>query len=403
MAWRDDLREASFRGVSFMVEGHDTELGRRTALHEFPNRDMPFVEDMGALARQFAIEAFVLGEDYMEARDELTDALNEAGEGELVHPYLGTFTVTVTRARMAESTAEGGMARFSIVFTQTGEPEEPDEDEATEEEVIEDCDAAGEAVEAEFADAFTVESFPAFVVEAAQGIVGQVFDKLQGLTQLLPLQTDALGSFLPALASAQASVATLMRDPAELGGQIAGLVGDLVQLPKESAGLTADTSLKIARQLFDFGADLPAVPLTTPSRLRQAANQDALVSLVQKTASIAAARATAEMSFPSFGDAVKVRDELAEHLDTQAGATNDDASHFALVDLRASMVRDITKRGANLSRTVAVAMEASLPTLVMAYNLYGDAGREDEIAARNKTRHPGFITGGRPLEVLADA
>lgn len=44
----------------------------------------------------------------------------------------------------------------------------------------------------------------------------------------------------------------------------------------------------------------------------------------------------------------------------------------------------------------------TLPSLLVAYQIYGDAGRADEIAARNTPRHPGFLVGGNQLEVLAD-
>jgi prophage DNA circulation protein len=43
-----------------------------------------------------------------------------------------------------------------------------------------------------------------------------------------------------------------------------------------------------------------------------------------------------------------------------------------------------------------------VPSLLVAYQIYGDAGRADEITKRNEPRHPGFLMGGNQLEVLAD-
>jgi prophage DNA circulation protein len=404
MAWQDELRVASFRGVPFMVETHDTEFGRRTVTHEYPNsEDPPFVEDMGAAADIFLVDAFVIGEDYTDDRDELMEALAEPGDGELVHPYLGTLSVSVTdRVRMRESTAEGGMARFSITFTRTRQAEQPDGEEATEELALQECDSAQLAIEAEFSVTFSIEG-PGFVMEAATGLVGQVLDRIQSLTNILPAQVGALGDLLPNLASARSGIASLVNAPATLASTITGLVGDLVELPAGGAGNTGATSLKLARELFAFGADLPAVPLTTPSRLRQAANQRALTGLVRGAATVAGARVSAGMSFASFNDAVKVRDELADQIDQLAESSTQDQSHFALVDMRAAVVRDISARGANLARTVSMTTQQSLPSLVLAYNLYEDATREDEVTARNNSRHPGFMTAGRPLEVLVDA
>jgi prophage DNA circulation protein len=404
MAWEDQLREASFRGVPFMVESHEAEFGRRSVTHEYPNSEIsPFVEDMGAASDIFLVEAFVIGEDYTQDRDALMEALAEPGEGELVHPYLGKLSVSVTdRVRMHESTAEGGLARFAITFTRTGVPEQPGDDEATEDLVLQQCDRAELAAEAEFAEVFNVAG-PGFVPQAASDLVGQALDRIQALTSILPAQVSALGDLLPALQGARASIASLLNAPATLAGTITGLVGNLVELPSGGAGNTGVTSLKLARELYGFGADLLAVPLTTPSRQRQAANQGALAGLVQRAATIAGARASAGMTFASFSDAVKVRDDLADQIDQLAESATQDQSHFALVDLRAAVVRDITARGANLARTVSLQTPQSLPALVLAYNLYEDASREDELAARNNNRHPGFMAAGRPLEVLVDA
>jgi prophage DNA circulation protein len=46
-----------------------------------------------------------------------------------------------------------------------------------------------------------------------------------------------------------------------------------------------------------------------------------------------------------------------------------------------------------------VRFSATLPALVVAHRVYGDATRADEIVSRNRVRHPGFVPGGIALEV----
>lgn len=122
MSWRDDLRPASFRGVAFFVDSAESGVGRRVALHEYPLRDKPYAEDMGRAARRIGVEAIVIGDGYMRARDALIAALEAPGAGTLVHPYLGSMHVTlIEQARVRESTAEGGMARISLAFVEAGE------------------------------------------------------------------------------------------------------------------------------------------------------------------------------------------------------------------------------------------------------------------------------------------
>ena len=61
MSWKDELRPASFRGVEFFIDVSQKSLGRRAVLHEFPNRETPYTEDMGRVAEGFEIEGHVLG------------------------------------------------------------------------------------------------------------------------------------------------------------------------------------------------------------------------------------------------------------------------------------------------------------------------------------------------------
>ena len=70
-AWRERLLSASFRGVEFGVTKASDDVGRRTVRHDYPQRDDPYVEDLGRAPRVISLTGFVLGEDYMTRRDDL--------------------------------------------------------------------------------------------------------------------------------------------------------------------------------------------------------------------------------------------------------------------------------------------------------------------------------------------
>src|SRR5512146_2081329 len=128
--WRDRLGKvtladgrqvvgASFRGVPFFVSVAQHKGGRRNVLHEFPGRDTPQAEDLGRQARVFPVEAYVIGDGYMEDRNKLLAALETKGLGELRHPLYGTRLVAVTGGfTVRESAMDGGMATFAIEFTE---------------------------------------------------------------------------------------------------------------------------------------------------------------------------------------------------------------------------------------------------------------------------------------------
>ena len=120
MSWRDGLLPASFRDVGFSVEAHENGGGRRIALHEYPGREESFPEDVGRRAQTFQVEAFIVGDDYMERRDALADACDRPGPGVLVHPYRGRREVSCERWTLSERASDGRMCRFTLEFVEAG-------------------------------------------------------------------------------------------------------------------------------------------------------------------------------------------------------------------------------------------------------------------------------------------
>ncbi|MBF0248040.1 MAG: phage tail sheath subtilisin-like domain-containing protein [Alphaproteobacteria bacterium] len=148
--------------------------------------------------------------------------------------------------------------------------------------------------------------------------------------------------------------------------------------------------------------DISYLDVNTPLT-RQSANQAALVSLVRRTAIIETARLAPTVDFAYSQEAFDHRDAIGDLLDAEmdaASTTGDDSMFTAFRSLRAAVVKDLNGRAPKLARLIEVTANVTEPALVTAYRLYGDASRGDEIAARNRLRHPGFVPGGVGLEVL---
>lgn len=408
MSWQERLRAASFRGVPFFVDNVESKFGRRSVLHEYPLRDKPFVEDLGRKARAFTVEAIILatprtGNDYMGARDALIDAIEKPGPGLLVHPYLGELRVSITEAGLKESTAEGGKATFTLTCIETGEEQFPQVLANTQSLVGARADTAVAAINNDFASRFKVNLLPSFISTAADGLLGSALTSMQDLTSITPTLPATVADFLPQISTASANLTALLRTPVTLATTFSGLIGGLRSLVEAPAD-----ALKMLGTLFSFGSAgtstaVTAIAATTPSRAQQGINQDAITDLIQRTAVVEGARAASEIAFTDFTGASAVRDQLCDALDGLMENAIDDATFNALADLRAAVVQDIGARGADLARVVGFTPKATLPALVVAHILYGDATRADEIVARNHIRNPGFVPGGQPLEVLADA
>jgi len=132
MSWRDNLLDASFRGIPFKVSSVTSSFGRRSFLHQYANREKPYFQDLGKDAQEFQVEAYIIQNsensfDYFGERDALINALEKKGSGVLVHPFLGIKKVGLLgKATLTESFEQGGMATFSMTFVEAGTRAIPD-------------------------------------------------------------------------------------------------------------------------------------------------------------------------------------------------------------------------------------------------------------------------------------
>ncbi|MHB1053470.1 MAG: DNA circularization protein [Thiobacillus sp.] len=399
MTWRDRIQSnsvdgqallGSFRGARFVVPSSDLEFGRRVQVHEYPLRDKPYAEDMGRKARRFKIEVFVDGSltadgDYMATRDALIAAIEEGGPGTLVHPWYGSLRVSLVESSVRESTRDGGRATFQLDFVEAGEAVFPSAVVQTARRVESAADTALEATQTDFEDSWDVAGLPGFSLAELEAELDRT---LAGIERWVSGVTE--------------SIAAEIRAPANMA---AALVGSIRRLA-DAAGAPL-RAISLYGTLFDAGSSSPAVPTTTPVRRRQAASTSALHAAVQRGAVIEACRATSQADYPARDDAIAVRVKLMNALDDQmeavdpvTGAPAGDDVYQALAALRAAVAEDLRVRGARLPEVRNVTFGAVLPALVVAYRVHGAAARDAEIVDRNRIRHPGFVPGGRALEVL---
>lgn len=399
MSWRAQLQVASFRGVPFSVDGHDGQLGRRGQVHEFPQRDQPYVEDLGRRARTLTVEAFVLGFNYWAERNRLIEAIEQGGPGTLVHPYLGELRVSVVDCKLRETVAEGGMARFTLQFVEAGEATFPTSRGSTGGACVAAADYAAQAVQSNFERRHSVAGKPAFVANASASLFSQALAGMQGAVGRVRGAAEQVAKLQHDIDEARRDLTTLVYAPARAAQALLASVRQLVR----SVATAPRDALSLARTLYRFGALLPAISPSTTSRRAQATNQAELVRLVRVAALAEGARAAAGVAFESFQDALTTRDELADGIDEVMQASDvPDEVYQALRSLRAAVVRDITARGTDLARLVVWVPQATAPALALAQQLYADALREPELVQRNAVRHPLFVPGAIPLEVLAD-
>lgn len=388
MTWREDYQQASFRGVPFHVGKHDSQFGRRVVSHEFPGRSLPFVEDLGRSARGFTVEGWVIGPDYYDQRDALIEACEAGGPGILVHPYLGSLVVSVPAGGLLvrESSDEGGMARLAITFVETVNRALAASIADAEAEAAAAAAAAEAAAQAEFAAQLADQAPSALATAAAE---------LNRLGSEVLSRVRAGAAFAQRIADYVDGLADFLADPFPLAQEVVGILQDTQQA--FAAPLAAIEFY--SQDLFDDfeprtigGGGL----LSTTINL----NARAVSSLVRAASLSSAVRAASTFKYESYDQALEVREGLLERIDTLIEQAPDPLI-AQLGFLRSKLTAAVPPEGEDLPRLRRLTLPQTTPGIVLAWDLYADAERESDIVARNGIRHPGFVRGGRELEVLS--
>ncbi len=413
MTWREKYRTASFRGVEFHVEAADGTYGRRQAVHEHAQRDVPYTEDMGRKAREFSLTGYVIGKDYDLQRDEIITACEQAGPGKLVHPYRGEMTVVCRGLGTNETSDEGGMCRLTFTFLESGEASFPS---VTTDHVNAIGKAGNQvtvAAKEVFLEKYVTDGFPAFVTESASKRLAALGEYLSSPGATLSDNVEAASDFYSKAKGIASGASDLALKPLGMANSVLGVISSV----RSAFGSNA---FSVLTDIYEQYSTLFTGRTSTASRKQEAANYNAINDMVRQAALAEAAQAavvtettttlgngstrpsTVATQYDSYQDAVEVRDTLVDKLDTESEATPDDATYTALTALRTEVVKAVPGSAQDLPRLTRYSPRETLPSLLLAYQIYGDATRSDEIVTRNSPRNPGFLVGGQPLEVLAD-
>lgn len=119
---------ASWRGKIFHVESGNRTSGRRVVTHEYPKRDLPYGEDMGRHARRLQFSGYLIYRPgnpvyvYTSQRDALMEALEQPGNGDLIHPVFARTPMQALceRYSMSETREKGGFTQFDMSFVEAG-------------------------------------------------------------------------------------------------------------------------------------------------------------------------------------------------------------------------------------------------------------------------------------------
>ncbi len=395
MAWKDNLREASFRGVPFFVDVSQYTTGRRVVFHEFPSRDNPFAEDLGKSGDTFKVEGHILGADYFETKSRLIAAVNAFGPGELVHPYYGFKLVQCGAFSVDESTLEGGIAKISFQFYETTSLKTPKAIDDKLEKLSENKVSAISASKNAFDNVFDVAKAPAYVVDSARGLVFEATNYFERSTRLASAVAEGVAELAFSIRNLKAEVNDLLQAPELLSARLL----DSFTLLEGALGLP-EGRLKGFANFFSFGSLETNLLFNTINRQRENNNNVAFTKLIRRVSVANAINQAPFVEHASADDALQAREDLNDQVEDILLNAEDDDVFNEFENLKALLSELLPDADADLPNAFSYEVERTTPSLVLAYDVFDNLDSEQDLILRNRIANPAFILGGQTLELL---
>ncbi len=445
MAWQDQLRKASWKDLRFFVEGTELSGGWEIDLKKIPVQETisPAAGNQEAeqkikdLLRKDAqttkatdtaknpkihnVRMHFVGnknaagaaQTYIDARNAMIKALDEGGQGDLILPTYGKIRALAGQYRTEFDNTVGGFEPLEVEFYEVSrEPQVTSRVDTTKQLEISSV-AAKDQVEEDFAYSATTEPStgsgpeplpepgvdpePAadFVLEEAEKVAISLADDL--FTEIgLGVANDKVNEFVKRLDDFKANVSVIVRKPVDYVNDIRTLTEDITSIfdaPIDGFNAAKRIFLKFGinlplRDIVNLGSTFDDIFSTTPDREQQRLNEESVVFSVKTVAAIQMADTAAKVQFVTSRDVSVLIDDVVETLDSLALEIGDSQQRQELYDsindVKTKFLADISRASANLPGLKTIKTSKELPSLVIAYDLYADAERQDEIIERNK-------------------
>jgi prophage DNA circulation protein len=419
MTWRERKQAASFKGVAFFVEDQAFLPGRRrVVVRRLAGRSGSVQQDLSANDEdQVSVEAFLAGDDFDLARQDLEKALASKGPGALVLPSRGELWVSITSiGPTRERRTEGGYC--TLQFTAVLEDRSP--------QINTSPDSSGllkklsslltTIATTDFSSSFSVLAMPGKYITQVTNALSNVTQNLRVIQGKINGTLNPLEDLSAEIDNLDASVAGLLNTPDALAAKLSDVVTSVFGLADTTKdGLDRATGLSTlsdspfersaavrttwqsALLLQGLGDDQPGDATGTLAD-RNAKNVRAVYRLSRASALARQCETFAVAPFDSATLALEVLESISAEIDALQEYNSGDDLYNALADQRAALAAHLTQTAAQLPRTITYQPKQEIPAILLAHMLYGDARQESEIVARNRPSNPSLLIDA--LEVL---
>jgi len=384
------LQKASFKGASFLVKNSSITFGQKVAVHDYPNANRTETEFLGQSLDVFNLDIYIhgQGQDYIQQRNALKNALSSDGEGVLVHPYEGEITASAVANTLIENDRELGIARFSVTFQKVEKGIFPRQEGSNAAEIRQGS-----------------ETFLGSISEALTNNViinNTVYDDFKDKSnKLIKLFEDAknIAAVAPDRVSEyQLVVDTFQNNVFSNIFDIASYAEDLVNVYDKILFLSdsAESNIEILSSLFSFGDDDASINNVTFNQQITIKNRQTLNDTVQGAVLALAYTNAATIDFETDVELNAIQDLLEDQYDKIIENLTPEY-RFTISILRSDMKDFFDDQ--TVRRVIEIQVNRQSLTNIT-YGLYGNMDEYDRLFNLNNRLNPLSIEGD--VTVLTD-
>lgn len=388
------LLPASFKGIPFLVRTEVvTEAGRRVILHDYPDSNERYVEDLGKLPPKFSVTAFVSGADFLTRADQLERALQEKGAGDLALPNFGKLRVFAMPYRKDASQVAVGEVRFELSFAAGKAVSGPVRAPVTVETVYSRGDAAraalGDALEEKWDEPLITENVLTAIYDLEQ-CARSTDALLSSLNNIASVDTinDFIGFNAPSIVRSAAYIKSVFVDKLwqtlslglSGGSGFASLIG-LTKFGSQLSLLLSDIrSADVSASSSTASTDIPLWPATTASRVTRNNNRLDMINTHRCAALISAYEQAADKTYQTDLELDEYRLALEnEHERLMRDDTENrdlvqslPAVRQAIEAVRLATLSVLDDKEQSVFSLTTIALNAPLGVFTLSYGLYAE-------------------------------
>lgn len=386
------LQTASLGGAPFLFKsGSSPSLGRKTTTHDFVNSGSRYVEDLGNSPKIFTIEAEihdVTGSGYQRKKKALEKVLNTAGITTLIHPTYGKQKVVPTINSVTENlTTELNVAKYSLTLLVADKnifPTSKAGNKSFINRLVDSLSADNQAILASAVDFYNngIEVF-----NDARDTIQDWTQNINDIVSTINGTADEVAAFVNDINNFQQSLTSLMQTPDILAQRMSTIYSNVSLITTNFGNL-----FNVALNLVGVGNNRTVKSGNSNRTEIINDNRTAVYNFNDVAATALAYQVATNLTYTTQEDLDSVQDRLNAAFMSINPDTVDDTIYYNLQSLRNQIRLYLDTLRINLAFIVTQRVN-SIPSTILAYNLYGDTVRAAEIITLNFVEDPAFVEG----------